>query len=344
MSAPYERDALCCPLRNFDDDGIPTGYIEATNNRLVVVEDPGGTDTELLVDLDAGRYFIHDSEDLHSTTDVDGGEYRGLYYAVSKLLTDGTTAGVGTLTGSPSNDSYSFEVITPGDSAGYVDGGVRIRATKAGGAVPFRLRFYQDLMVTPWSTVDGRWFGSKAQSGYNHDSEADGDDQILEMPGAILGRLATQQISPTGRAADKRRIPYKDSRSSVPIPRDARQVEWDAGHRRRLVYTNVWGALVYERRPAESAFASIAQLDTNDFNFSWEHVWEALMDGERLLVAHNNADDFDVTAHSYEVGKLHSPNDEEMLGNFARVTGDNGDFHTISFKLWVDPDFAEYDH
>lgn len=342
MSATYERDAICYPLRAFDADGVPTGYIDATNNLLVVVEDPSGAATELQVEFDAGRYYHHDSETLHSTTDVDGGEYRGILYALRKLLTDGTTAGVGTLTGTSGNDSYSVEVITPGDSAGYVDGGLRIRATKAGGAVRFQLRL--DGVTATVSTVDGRWFGAKASSGSNYTSVADGDDEILEMPGALLGRLATQQISPTGRAADKRKIKYKVRRSSVPVPRDARHVEWDAGHRRRFVYTNVWGALVYEERPAESGFASIARLDPSDFNFAWEHVWEALMDGERVLIAHNNAADFDVESGSYEVGKLHSPNDEEMLGSFARVTGQNGDLHTIAFTLWIDQDFAEYSH
>lgn len=324
----YERDTILYPI---DLDG----------ELLVLVEDDGMGGVQLGAEPASGRYYQHADATLHSMTITDGGdtdaELRGLWHALIDILNNGTSA-VGTRTGTPAN-TYAVSVVDPDDSPGYTNGGLEIRATQGGGADPFTLIF----SGSPLTTIDPRWLGLKDEAhSTGVASTTDGDDEVIVLPNALMGRLVTQTLSPTGRASEKDRRPHHEIRRSNPVVRDSpRPLNWGSWHYRKMLYENVWAAFIGKRRANEAAYASIANIEQGDCNGAWEWLWDSLVFSDYVIVVHNSSDDLQVLTHSYEICKLESsPNWQ----NFARRTGNNGDLHRVEFELWVHPDFAGYDH
>lgn len=315
--AAYAPDTFYTPI-----------VIDATNNGLVVTEDPAGTPNIITITLDAGTYFMHDDASWHATRP-------GLLYAIQKLLNDGTTAGVGTVTGTPTF-VFSWEVSAPTGSTGLTNNGLTLRATAPASS-------FEITWTNAASTMDARWFGHTLASPVaDQASSTDSADQIVRWSRASKHRMVTRDLLGEGSAIDKRRHHYKDAQRSSDRPSDSVSVVWDEGFYRVLVYQDVYGTEVHEDRASESEWASGAALRaTGDNHAVWWQVWDALTDDLEIVVVHNSSNSLQVDSLSYEVCKLWQ--DPGWGGMFAQTTP-GGDLYDVELTLWVDPANSNYNH
>jgi len=316
--------------------------IDALNNGLVITEDPAGAPNVITIRLDGvdylagaaaasvpsrGVYFQHDDSSWHTTR-------KGLLYAIQKLLNDGTTAGVGSVTGT-ATFTYSWETSAPTGSTGLTDGGLTLRTTAPG----------SDFEIT-WtdaaSTMDAQWFGHTLIAPVADQlSTTDASDEIIQWARASKHRMVTRDVVGDGIATDKRRFPYKDARRSSSRPKDSTSVVWDEGFVRRFLYENVGGQEIHEDRASEAEWADLSGRATGDNHAVWWLIWEALTDDAEVLVVHNKSDDLQVDANFYELGKLWQSVAWDAM--FSRVEA-GADIYDVSVPLWVDPDSSNYNH
>lgn len=299
----------------------------ATGQRVFsIIEDPSGVPNPVYVTVDEASYYLHDDTSFHATLP-------GLLYAIRKLLNDGTTVGVGTRTGTP-NYSYTWEAVTPTSSTGIEYAGLKLNSS--GG--PFAINYAGGGTLT---NMDGRWFGfGSANPGDVTSVPGVGLAEYIQSPCCARGRFVTHDLD-DGIARKKKRIPFKRQNDSSPEAEDAITVIWNTGYRRRFVYADVPGALVFEHRSAQSAWAAAVGLHTTDQNHAWELIWDSFTEKNKLLVVHDSYTDLQVDTHDYEAVKLSSGSAWDA---FFTETDDDGDRHTIDFVAWVDPDVASYDH
>lgn len=319
----YSRDVFYCGKKLTDGADAPDG------NVLVVSEGA----TPFTLELDAGIYYPHDSQTLH-----DAG-FKGLFYAIRKLLNDGTTSGVGTLTGGTPTNTYSWAVITPTGSTGQTGAGVQLRADGAASA-------WSVDWTDAATTLNAQHLGSILAEPISDDSSTlDSGDQIFSWPNVALMRLVTKNIG-DHHATDKSRDPYKMTKRSDPRPGFGTTLKWGSGFYRKFLYQDCYPADVEEQRAGEASFASQTGRNTNDLGGTWFKVWDTLTDGIDVIVSHNTGDGddgFDPTSGTYEVIRL-APADLKWEGQFNSQTRRQGDYRDIAFKAWVDPDNSNYKH
>lgn len=316
--AAYAADTYLTPIT-----------IDSTNNVFVVTEDPAGTPTVLTVTLDAGTYYLHADSSFNSTKS-------GLFWAIQKLLSDGTTAGLGTLSGTPANDDYAFEVAAPTSSTGMTNNGLALRATDGVSTTDFEITF-----TAAGFTMSPRWFGFASDSpGADVASSTSGSDEVATMAAATRHRMVTRDAG-TGHAVDKRRHHYKDTQFSSGRPSDSVAVVWDEGYFRIIRYEDVYGVDVHQKRGAESDWASTRTRLTGDWHATWYDVWDALSVGEDVIIVHNSSNDLQIGTHSYEVVRLWADNGWDQ---FAQQQFRQGDWYAIEFAVWVNESQSSYDH
>jgi len=306
--------------------------VTTANNVFRVIEDNGGVNQSTLdVTLDVGTYFLHSDNGFHLTL-------KGLLWAIEKILTDGTTVGLGTLTvtgAAQNNPTYDFEVADPTSSTGLVNNGLALRA------VAFVEEF--DVMFSDAAfTMSPRWFGVASDApGFDVSSSLDAADHVATMPAGTRFRKVTRDLG-AGQAIDKRRFNYKDVNYSSSRPSESVAVVWDQGYFRRFVYQDVLAADVFQDRGSETEWAAQQSRLVGDTHATWYDVWDALSDAEELIIVHNDSgSDLQIDSHSYEVVKLWQKLDWQA---FASQQSEGGDFYTIEFSTWVDTTRSDYDH
>lgn len=298
------------------DTWLTPVVLDASNNVLVITEDPGGTPNVLTLTLDAGTWFLHDDTTFHATR-------MGLYYGIRKLLTDGTTAGVGSITGTPAN-TYTWALVDPASSTGLVNNGLQLRADSA-----------VDTWEVTWTgatTLDARLFGSILASPISDDaSVTSGADEIFTWPYATLHRMVTRDLG-DGYAVDKRRRYYKDKRTSSSRPAEAQIVVWDDGSIRTFRYEDVPGVEVYQTRASEAEWAGTTGRATGDNHATWYYVWDALGDGLECVVVHDSTGDLQVDTHDYEIVRQWTEADWPEFAQEMRISGD---YYAIEIDAWI---------
>jgi hypothetical protein len=311
----YAPDTYLTPIT------ITTGV----NDVFVVTEDPAGTPAVVTVTIDAGTWYLHADSSFNSTV-------KGLLWAIQKVLNDGTTANLGTRSGTPSN-TYAWEVATPTSSTGMTNNGLALRSTTT---TDFEISFtHTSFSMSP------RWFGFASDSpGADIASATDGGDEVVTMPASTRHRMVTRDIG-DGHAVDKRRHHYKDVRWSSRRPSDSVAVVWDEGFYREIVYEDVRGVDVHQRRALEAEWAGTSTRLTGDWHATWYDVWDALAVGDEVLIVHNSSDDLQVDTHKYELVRAWEPPNWDAM---ASQQSPRGDYYTLSMAVWVDPDVSSYDH
>jgi len=298
-------------------------------NVLVVSEGA----TPFTLELDEGTYYLHDSQALH-----DAG-FKGLLYAIRKLLNDGTTTGVGTLTGGTPVNTYTWQVITPTSSSGQQNAGVKLVAASAASA-------WSLDWTDAATTLNAQHLGSVLIAPIGDDSSTnESGDEVFSWPYTAMHRLVTKNIG-DHHATDKSRDPYKITKRSDPRPGFGRMLKWGSGFYREFLYQDVYPADVDRERGAEAEFAAQTGRTTGDLGATWYRVWDTLTDGLDVIVSHNTVDGddgFDPPTVEYEVIRL-SPADLKWKGAFNQQTRRQGDYRDITFKVWVDPDHSNYRH
>lgn len=310
----YAADTWLCPI-----------VIDSTNNVIVITEDPAGIPLVITATIDVGTYYLHDDSSFHATR-------KGLLYTIATLLTDGTTAGLGTVTGASAN-TYTFAVADPSSSTGLANNGLQMLAVAA----------TDDWEVT-WTgatTIDAQWFGSILAAPLLDDaSTTSGADEVFTWPHATRYRMCTRDLG-DGFAVDKRRSHYKDAKRSSPRPSDSVSVVWQEGYIRRIRYQDVPGVEVHQNRATASEWAAWTTRSTTDIKATWFDVWDALTDDLRLVIVHDSTGDFQVDTHDYEVVKAWDSLDWD---SFAVQVNPSGDMYDLTIPVWVDTSESDYDH
>lgn len=313
----YTPDTFYCPIT-----------IDSTNNVIVITEDPGGTPTVITVTVDAGTYYLHDDSSFHATA-------KGLLHTIKTLLNSGTTAGLGTRSGTPAN-TYAWSVATPSSSTGLTNNGLKLSSTTSTD---------YEITWTGATTMLPEWFGG-VTAAFDDASVTSGGDEIITWARATRYRMCTRDIldisgGGTGCAVTKIRTYYKDVRWSSQRPSDSVAVVWDEGYFRDIVYEDVPGVEVYRERSGESEWAGTTDRATGDGNATWYDVWDALAVGGTVLVVHNSTSDLQIDTHAYESVRFWEPTPWDQ---FAQQLYAPGDYYRISLRLWADPDASDYDH
>lgn len=299
--------------------------IDSTNNVIVVTEDPSGSPTVITITIDAGTYYLHDDSSFHATK-------KGLLYTIKTLLNDGTTAGLGTVTGSSAN-TYSWSAQTPTTSTGLANNGLRLTAASTATV--------WEVTWTGATTLDAHLFGSILSSPIVDDTSSNsGGDQVFTWPHATKHRMVTRDLG-DGHAVDKRRVPYKDVRWSSQRPSDSVAVVWDEGYFRIMRYEDVPGVEVYEERASEAEWAGTTGRGTGDTKAVWFDVWDALSVGGDVIIVHDSASDLQVDTHDYEVVRLWEVTPWDQ---FAQQQQLSGDYYTIEVAVWASPSASSYSH
>lgn len=302
----YARDTFIYPIY-----AAPT----ALGANRIWFRELGTPAQNVQLDLAGGRWYQHADATLHAAG------YRGIWHAVIDALSNGSNADV-VRWNAPGN-TYTVAVVQPTASSGYSNGGIEIRAVSA--SAPFQISYTGGN-----STLDARWLGYKeASPTMTFDSVTDGPDEVVRMPHGVLGRLVTHTLGVYGRARRKRSMPYKVGPRSAPIPSRSVRVVWEEGRRRRLRYEYVQGGFIFAAG-AEPGFQRAVGLDVGDTNGAWEHLWDALTEGDDVIVVHNHSDDFAVSSHDYDIGRLYSGDD---WGTMFTEVQEGGDIHHVEFEL-----------
>lgn len=311
------------------DYAVDTFYTKVTivtgvNDVFQITE---STPTVVTVTLDAGDYWLHVDSSYNSTMS-------GLFWAIQKVLNDGTTAGLGARSGTPTNTDYDFAVVDPSSSTGLANNGLELRAT--GGTLQFDID-WDDAAFT----MDARWFGAATNTqGAALSSATDGSDKVTTSPCATKHRMVTRTWL-DGVATTKVREPYIDAEFSSGRPSDSVSMVWDSGFIRMFQYDRVPGVEVHSDRAGESAWSATMTRLQGDKNAVWFDVWAALARGEQVLVVHNSSGDLQVDTHSYEVLKMRATIGwKDMFDETSR----GGNYYTVSFAAWVDETKSSYDH
>ena len=302
--------------------------IDSTNNVLVVTEDPGGTPTVITITVDAGTYYMHDDSSYHASR-------KGLLYTIKTLLNDGTTAGLGTVTGTSAN-TYAWEVATPSSSTGLTNNGLKLKSTTSTD---------YEITWTGATTMLPEWFGG-VTAAFDDASVTSGSDEIITWARATRYRMCTRDIldisgTGTGGAVDKRKHHYKDVEWSSQRPSDSVAVVWDEGYYREIVYEDVPGVEVHQSRANESEYAGTVGRATGDTRAIWYDVWDSLATGGTVVIVHNSTSDLQVDTHSYESVRFWEPMTWDA---FASQAYPGGDYYTITLSVWCDPNTSDYDH
>lgn len=314
--AAYAPDTWLTPIT------ITTGV----NDVFVVTEDPAGTPVVVTVTIAPGTWYLHADSSFNSTVD-------GLLWAIQKVLNDGTTATLGTRTGTPAN-TYAWEVATPTSSTGMTNNGLALRATTA--TKVFNITFTH----ASWN-MSPRWFGFASDTpGANITSVDDGAEKVATMPAATRHRMVTRDLG-DGHAVDKRASHYKDVRWSSQRPSDSVAVVWDEGYFRRIIYEDVRGVDVHKTRASEAEWAGTSTRLTGDWHATWYDVYDALAVGESVLIIHNSSADLQVDTHKYELVRAWDP---VSWDGMVSQQDPSGDYNTISLTAWVNPDISNYEH
>lgn len=264
--------------------------IDSTNNVIVFTEAPSGAATVITITIDAGTYYLHADSSFHATR-------KGLLYTIQTLLTSGTTAGLGSVTGTSAN-TYTFTAVDPTSST-LTNNGLKLTAAST---------------VTDWevtwtgaTTLGAHLFGSILDSPITDDlSTTSGGDEVFTWPQATKHRMVTRDIS-DGHAVDKSRTRYKDVVYSSGRPSDSVAVVWDEGYYRALRWDDVPGVEIHPTRSNEAEFAAATGRATGDEKATWFDVWDSLTDGNEAIIVHNSSSDLQIDSHDYEVVKLWSP-------------------------------------
>lgn len=309
------------------DTWLSPVVLDSTNNVIVVTQDPGGGGEAVIIcTLDVGTYYLHDDSGFHATK-------KGLLYAIQKLLNDGTTAGVGSVSGSPTY-LYSWECSTPTGSAGLTNNGLILRATAP--AADFEISWTHAS-----TTLDAQLLGEPLSTPIlDTGSATDTADQIIEFAQATRHRMVTRDMG-TGEAVDKRKTHYKDVRFSSQRPSDSVAVVWDEGYYRVIRYEDVPGVEVHDTRANDADWAGITGRATGDTQAVWWDVWDTLSVGMECIIVHDSSSDLQVDTHDYEVVKLWEPT---AWDQFAQQQAPSGDYYTVEVAVWVDPAASSYGH
>lgn len=313
MSGSFNPDTWLVPIT-----------LTASNNKFIIIEDPGGgAASTITVTVDAGTYYLHDDSSLFGT-------YSGLYHVIDYLLTNGTTASYGSVTGTVTN-TYAFTASTPATSTGITNGGITLTAASA--------TYTFDIDWTSGTTMDGRWFGYKdAAPGVDESSVTSGSDEVYISDYCVRGRFITSDLG-DGAAQSKTGIPRKITQRSTDRIADSVTTNWGEELDRVFRYEDIWPALVDQDRAADAAYAAKADLGTGDLNNTWYVVWDALTDGDTCIVVHNSTSDLQVDANSYEVVKLAQETPWEQFQVQSRV---GADLRDVRFRVFVSS--GNYEH
>lgn len=305
MSGSFSRDTYYLP-QTF-----------TTDKTLVIVEDPGGTnEATITLTVDSSyTYYLHNDSSYNGTK-------VGLYYALEDALNNGTNTWV-TVTGTVTN-TYAFSVSDPSTSSAVTNAGLTLTATAA--TYSFRYDW------TGGGTIDARLLGYKdAAPGADTDSATSGADEVIISAHTVRGRFVTFDLG-DGAAQSKKPFPRKIVQRSSERVSDSITTNWGEELDRVLTYQDVWPALVDPDRAGDTGYASVMGLGGGDKNNTWYLVWDALTDGDEVIIVHNSVSDHQIDANDYEVVKLA---EDLTWEQFQIETRTGADLRDIRFRVAV---------
>lgn len=322
-------------MANYDVDAwYPKITITEAGHTLRITEQPGGAPRVTDITLDAtkilagvvapfvalrGRYYLHDDAARQAT-------HKGLLHTIKTLLNSGTTAGLGTRTGSVPLNTYSWAVINPTGSSSILDGGLRLEAVAA--TDPFEITW------TAGTTLDARLLGQLDQSPVADSlSVLDTGDEQIDSPGTTEARWIPFGIDGRVIADRKRPIPFKLAQASSERISDSVMTIWKKGRLRTFAYSWLSSAHIYDLRGEEANWAVQGGLVAGDSNNAFERVWDSLTDGDEVLIVHDKTSDLQIDSNVFEVLKFAG----SSVGweGFHSVLRDAGDFSRVGFTCFV---------
>lgn len=313
MAFPYKKDWLLLATE-----------LDSTNNGFVITETTSGT--KFTVSADTGLVFPHRDSTTHTTR-------AGLFYDLEQKLA--ATAAVNT---------YTFEAWTPTDSWQQLWHGIRLNG---GITDSFTLNF-SDVAFT----LDPRFFGFPAGHSTDEASSLAGLDNALESPFQMFGayrsvsRLDTDLDNAIGtlrKYADEE-VDIEDSHDRA-ASRFA--IDWGTDVHRRVVYSQVPAAHVFERMALDSddGWYEAGGVAEGDNHNAFQFAWRALMRNTEAIMLHDVGQwDLLVESHASEVVKRAGA----WPKRFTQFVGDptllRGLFFDLDISLEVVAELGGYNH
>jgi len=302
----YDTDKLFWPIT-----------LTSTTVQLVVFEDNGNT--ESMVDFTTDSNIASFPATVYNHKDGTFASGAAVsHFAFLSELVDSLNNDTGL------NNTYEITANTPTGSSLNNSG---ITITRATGTDNFSIRWTNGS-----TTLDPRllgWGDSPSNTGYatSHDS-----------PYSLWGVWQSPKA-----AQDKRREPRQIAQRSDGSS-NAASVIWDTPLERRLEYSAIYGAHVWNDRADTAAFADDAGLPTNDvYNALYDLWFESARAGEQLLFSPDDGGDANWNiGTSYEWVVFLQSKRDNFWENLEDQEG--GEKYKIMMAIDADRDSSTYSH